>query len=63
MNILRTSVRKNAFAIKAAPVAFLQLMQWQTRYVKGSPVISYLIALQRQDPWCVEAMLSESSSE
>jgi hypothetical protein len=52
----RTSGLKNAFAMKAAPVAFLQFVQWQAMYVKGSPVISYLIALQRQDPVCIAAI-------
>lgn len=48
--------------MKAEPDAFLQLLQWQTKAVKGSPVKSYLIDWQRQEPWrtfCLEPVESE----
>ena len=36
--------------MNAEPEAFLQLTQWQIRKVMGSPMISYLIDLHKQDP-------------
>jgi hypothetical protein len=47
---MNTSVLKKAFAMKALPDAFLQLLQWQMKKVKGSPVISYSTDLHRHDP-------------
>jgi hypothetical protein len=47
----RTSVLKNVLAMKADPLNFLQLMQWQTAYEKGSPVVVNWTLRQRHDPF------------
>lgn len=39
-----------AFAMYMDPVAFLQWVQWQINLATGSPVIEYLMLLQRQEP-------------
>ena len=38
------------FDMNADPVAFWQFLQWQIRRAMGSPIISYLIDLHKQDP-------------
>lgn len=58
---MHTSGLKKALAMKAVPDAFLQLLQWQTRKVKGSPVISYWTELHRQDPWYNEDIVDSST--
>lgn len=59
LKVILTSLDKTRFDMNAEPVAFLQFMQWQTRKVKGSPVISYWIDLQRQEPVLRTAELEE----
>jgi hypothetical protein len=49
----RTGVQAYGFVTKVKiedPEDFLQLMQWQSAYVTGSPVAVYFTAPQRQDP-------------
>jgi len=41
---------KKQLLMNAEPEAFLQLTQWHTKKVNGSPFSSYLTALHKQEP-------------
>lgn len=45
-----TLLVKNKFDMNALPEDFLQLMQWHTLKVIGSPVTSYFTVLHKQEP-------------
>jgi hypothetical protein len=58
---IRTSFGYMTFAWKEEPLAFWQLLQWQSTLVNGCPVTEYFTALQRQEPYrLLEEMLAEA---
>lgn len=52
------------FAWKEEPLAFWQLVQWQSTLVHGCPVTESVTALQRKEPYrTLEEMLIEGCME